>query len=1262
MFNILKLHNKRTNEKGQALILVLVLLTIGALLISGLLGFMGTGAKSAVSYINKTEELYSADAGIQDATWQIRYEHLNATNFPGPPAYDNYTYGGSGWTYTIPGVSTVNHGKSSTVTIWNEWMPSNFNNFTILTPTVAKNIVEGINNQLPKLMVTGAAETNILANDGITTISRYHIKITYYPVTGETFNVSSIGVWLPPGCTYFSDAGHTSDFENTSWSSSCQAAPASSPYKGSQSTVWSFNSTPAFTDFPNVTIGSPISMDAAFYFTPPPANTVLQPQAVAWIVPTGTITTGTPPIPVCWDADTRIFKLHSVSGGSTVDSYVAKAELRTLQSAMNGDYIAAGNTLERCTNGDTYGTRNTLDASSSSTISTIPTDAQVTAAYLYWSAWRAQSAVTSLFSDSCDKFFSTGGKFDNGTAWALNSGSFKGHNNTTMDLTTHTAVPLNHNPAYEAGSLIVSWDEWATVPAGTGDTIILPTADGSSLNAWNLAQIRPTTGDGIVSGTWTTSSGTKWAAVDECPWLNLPLDITNYKTCTAPGSALNTFSPFSVPSTATITNVVVYTNCQKSSSSTCTASATLRVGGTSYNTAITPTTSAAWYTTIWTNNPKSGTFWTPAQVNGTDSTNPLQQFGSSATAVTATLRVNAEYIVVNYTDAGHMFQNIDETGSTVDLTNVLVGTTATGGNQLFIAPVSIPNGARNIKVLVHYRACDYTTTAATNNIRGAIKVNGTLYYESSGNDPGISPLTTDWVATWTNNPATSQPWTVSDIENMGSYPLQQFGVYSSDLNPNVAVAMVYEEVTYDAPIDPTDGLDFSFYDGSAWSPVIHAFLGGVISYSSSTPTTFTYPIPSQYFTANFKIKLSLVNFSTANEYLNIDNIQIRYMQPDTAVTFKIAGSQVSFDSSNNPQLGGTVTSNKSQVLPNGNPGSPNGYSYSCYRDVTALVQKYGTSPALPVGSTNKPGNDIYTVGGAGRTTDLNNQWSYACWSIIVIYTSPATLGHQLYLYDTFKYADNVTDIQFGDMSAPYGGNVSGFIVPPRITGAITAVTLGGGGSGYTSPPAVNFNGGGGSGAAAMATISGGHVTGITIINGGSGYSSAPSISVAGGGGTGATATVTGFGDEVNVAKLTTAVADGDTCYTGDFIAFNAPSNYWSSSSSNPWSIPDPQNSSPNPYPWKLWDGVNLPSNSNTQFNPNNVWNSHPIDGLDIKTFNIPWDSNNSGGLDAGDLLHAGDTSAHIDIPTNVDSWNLIYIILSFRSVTTTGGSLSYLIH
>jgi hypothetical protein len=72
-------------------------------------------------------------------------------------------------------------------------------------------------------------------------------------------------------------------------------------------------------------------------------------------------------------------------------------------------------------------------------------------------------------------------------------------------------------------------------------------------------------------------------------------------------------------------------------------------------------------------------------------------------------------------------------------------------------------------------------------------------------------------------------------------------------------------------------------------------------------------------------------------------------------------------------------------------------------------------------------------------------------------------------------------------------------------GPVIYAVLTNSGSSYVSAPTVSFSGGGGSGAAATATVAGGLVTGVVITAGGSGYTSAPTISFSSGGGTGAAA-------------------------------------------------------------------------------------------------------------------------------------------------------------
>ena len=103
--------------------------------------------------------------------------------------------------------------------------------------------------------------------------------------------------------------------------------------------------------------------------------------------------------------------------------------------------------------------------------------------------------------------------------------------------------------------------------------------------------------------------------------------------------------------------------------------------------------------------------------------------------------------------------------------------------------------------------------------------------------------------------------------------------------------------------------------------------------------------------------------------------------------------------------------------------------------------------------------------------------------------------------------------------------VSGKVITPNCgaTG-VRAVTLGSGGSGYTSTPTVSLSGGGGSGATAIAIRTGGAISAIYVTNPGTGYTSAPTVSLSGGGGSGASGT---------------AVLDGRPTYNEDSLTIPA---------------------------------------------------------------------------------------------------------------------------
>jgi hypothetical protein len=76
---------------------------------------------------------------------------------------------------------------------------------------------------------------------------------------------------------------------------------------------------------------------------------------------------------------------------------------------------------------------------------------------------------------------------------------------------------------------------------------------------------------------------------------------------------------------------------------------------------------------------------------------------------------------------------------------------------------------------------------------------------------------------------------------------------------------------------------------------------------------------------------------------------------------------------------------------------------------------------------------------------------------------------------------------------------------PHGAAPVNSLSIANGGTGYTSAPTVGFTGGGGSGAAATATVSGGQVVALTVTNPGSGYTTAPTVTFTGGGGNSAAA-------------------------------------------------------------------------------------------------------------------------------------------------------------
>lgn len=269
-----------------------------------------------------------------------------------------------------------------------------------------------------------------------------------------------------------------------------------------------------------------------------------------------------------------------------------------------------------------------------------------------------------------------------------------------------------------------------------------------------------------------------------------------------------------------------------------------------------------------------------------------------------------------------------------------------------------------------------------------------------------------------------------------------------------------------------------------------------------------------------------------------------------------------------------------QVLSNTQQGRAHGWAYSCYCDITKLVTDFFGDDFDGNGSYSVGHWDVsykYKYGGYryklyewksscsgekvkgytryplssprdGRRTDREppyenhgsqDNWAYAAWSVIIVYSSPTSKGHQLYIYDEFRYCDEYETLTF---------LIRGFLAPGDVA------------------------------------------------------------------------------SDPEAARISCFVGEGDEPYRNDKIKIINQ------------------------------DGVTYKYLSDPPTNPeNNVWNSKyrigstTYTGIDIDTFTV-------AGSDG--IIRPGDTVATVELPTGSDSWNLIYIILSFRSQITTGGLMT----
>jgi hypothetical protein len=395
-------------QSGQALILVLVFVLLGSLTVVPVMAHMSTALKTGVTYENKSRELYTADAGIENGLWRIKYDSLG-------PTYQIYDYSTT-WDYATDLVN----GKTAAVSVQNVWLPTNV---TLPALGISADQAQQLNDS-EKLVITGSS--------GAVPGQPYHIKMEFVPVTGDNLTIKSIGIWLPQGFTY--TTGSSTLEQASIFSSIHPDATSISPTPGGTAVVWHYDNDstyPVFTDFPNYTSDNGTETATfQFSYTPPASNPTLLPVATAWMTCLMKDSSGNPVfnpndisnVPIAWDTDTRYYKITSASGNTEIESYSSKSQLRKLGDAISGDYVAIGNSLMTGGSYPDY-VKSTLLASSStnvSAVSPIPNDADVISAILYWSGFRLDQ---SPWGDNCTSSNLT--NWQNGGDWAYDSSGNK---------------------------------------------------------------------------------------------------------------------------------------------------------------------------------------------------------------------------------------------------------------------------------------------------------------------------------------------------------------------------------------------------------------------------------------------------------------------------------------------------------------------------------------------------------------------------------------------------------------------------------------------------------------------------------------------------------------------------------------------------------------------------------------------------------------------------------------------------------------------
>jgi hypothetical protein len=976
----------RAGQRGSAMILVLIFMAVAGMVVPPMLTYMTTGLKAGIVFEKKTQALYAAESGVNDGLWFVRYSEVGDLFGVAYNAYD-FT---SSWSYTVN--ETLND-LAVDVAFQNVWIPKNIQPAPLTSQ--ARGIIE-------------AGKLLVLSSAGIG--SEYRIEAAFYPGEGDDLRVETLGVWLPPGYTYVEGSSTLeTDYDTSTYITSVEA---NIPWASGKAVIWHFASIP-FGEFgPDVEDEDiPIRSSITFQYTADNPGTL--PVAVAWMT-----TSGATGVPFSWDADVKVYRIKSTASDVSVEVYATRSETRQLGAAVKGDYVAIGNVLETSTTGDpNY--RNRLLKESTATIQSgqgtgeVPETATIRDAWLYWSGWINDGHPEDVWTDDADEFATSQ------TVWSDDGSSFTTTQTVFQDLCN------SFTPNWSAGGAwTATGGQFRGRYVSGGDAARYLTLSP----AINLSSYLGKT----VQFRWDQGEGTGQETTD-----GLDYYLNNGSGWTGPFTA---FRHGSISSPFTVT----LTDSYKTSNFSIRFSLVDNAGSGEYayidNATITVISNrwdagAAWVTTggqFRGHYPGSG--GDPARTLTLSSPIDLQAYSTQTVQLSwdqgeGTGQETADgldYYLYNGSAWGGPFQAFRS------------------GSRSSPFTASIPAGY----LLSGFKMRFYLVDNA-----------GSGEYASIDNID-ISVVTNRWTAgaAWSiyNNDEFRGHYTGSGGD--AARTLTLYSPIDLSLYNGMKATVSWNQSEDGANLSSSDGVRFSVGNDSGWGTWQNAFHN-----DNPTNPLSPYTIPAIYVTSGFKIRFFLDDMAGSGENAYIDNIVITVN--DMGV------NRVIFN-------GVEVTADEQQYKENTSQGNPTGtYSYSCSYDATDLVkQMISEGDLYPNGvgtytvghvlepregdlgfsfnlySSQNPGGSA--VGATGYPLAIPSgqagsygQFTYAAWSLILIYTSPDTEGHQIYLYDDFDFVENAS------LNLP----VSGFLAPSDTTGSHATFFVGEGDAGYTGD-GVRFNG------------------------------------------------------------------------------------------------------------------------------------------------------------------------------------------------------------